>query len=185
MVKSARDRRKHRKTLAAIALVVVAGIVVGGLIWLRISVAPTTALDGDTLCPKDGPTAFTVLLIDGTDAFSPIQRADIQRNLEALANHLENGEQLTVFAPTETQEASFLSPVFQKCSPGTDADVSGFTQNPRQIQLRYERGFRDQLERTLRHGLSTTDQASSPIMRMIQAATIKGDCMSIAGTITQ
>lgn len=173
IVNSAKKRRQQRKTVAAVIFMAIGITIVSSMIWLRMS-ATSTKLDADTLCPEDGANAFTVLLIDGTDSFSPIQRADIERNLQAFANSIDVGERLTVFAPTEMTEAVFLQPVFEKCNPGTDAEVSGFTQNPKQIQLRYEKGFRDQLIETLRSGLSTTEKSTSPIMAMIQAAAITG-----------
>jgi hypothetical protein len=174
MIVSARKRRQGRKRVAAIIFLAIGISIVGSMIWLRMS-ATSTKLNADTLCPVDAAiTGFAVLLIDGTDSFSPIQRADIERNLQAFAKGLGVGERLTVFAPTEMKESDFLQPVFEKCNPGTDAEVSELTQNPRQIQLRYERGFRDQLMETLRSGLSTNEKSRSPIMAMIQAAVIRG-----------
>lgn len=173
MITSARKRRQYRKTVAAVIFVAIGITIVGSMVWLRMS-ATSTQLDADTLCPEDGPIAFTILLIDGTDSFSPIQHADIERNLQALANSLDVGERLTIFAPTEMTETAFLKPIFEKCNPGTDAEVSGLTQNPKQIQLRYEKGFRDRLIETLQGGLSTTEKSISPIMAMIQAAAITG-----------
>jgi hypothetical protein len=96
----ARPRRRRRGRSGAwrqhtlgVALIVGALAVVAGGSFLYFQVAAgRVELDHETLCPVDGPQSVTVVLVDRTDPYTPVQQAAIQNALELIrGSGVENG----------------------------------------------------------------------------------------------
>ena len=139
-------------------------------IWLQ---SGRVAVDGKTMCPLDGPSGYTVILIDATDEFSAIQKADLKRYFSDLKRDVPKHSQIAIFAPQEMSDEDFLSPELKICNPGDAKGISGMTANPVQIQRKYEVDFSDKIDNVLDHGLMSEGAPISPVMEMIQAVSVE------------
>ena len=138
--KGAGKRRRSRQTLIGAVIIAVVLLVVAGVLALRFSLErERIPVDANSMCPTDGPFAYTSILIDGTDTFSAIQIADLRRYFGQLKDNVQQHEQIAVYAPREMTSASLLQPLLKICNPGDADGVSGFTANPESIQRRYDR----------------------------------------------
>ena len=124
------------------------------------------------MCPLDGPTGHTVILIDATDEFTAIQKADLRRYFKDLKSHVPQYSQVAIYAPKEMSDEDFLSPELKICNPGDAKGISGITANPSQIQRRYDTDFSAKIDNVLDHGLMSEGAATSPVMEMIQAVSV-------------
>lgn len=124
------------------------------------------------MCPVDGPVAYTIVLIDATDEFSPIQKADLRRYFNELKDAVPKHSQIAIYAPQEMTQEKLLTPALKICNPGDAQGVSGLAQNPAQIQRRYEKDFLEKLDAVLGQSLSASGANSSPVMEMIQAVAV-------------
>ena len=100
-------------------------------------------VDRDTMCPRSGPGGHTVVLIDATDEFSAIQKADLKRYFSELKSNVPKYSQIAIYAPQEMSDEDFLSPELKICNPGDGQGISGITANPEQIKQRYKVNFSD------------------------------------------
>ena len=171
----ARDRRQRKKSIIGAVIIVVVALVVAGIVSLRVMLERAKVpISADTMCPISGPYAYTTILIDGTDTFSAIQLADLQRYFRQLKDEVQKHGQIAIYAPKEMSAAKLLRPVLKICNPGDSKGVSGITANPESIQRKYDRNFSDQIDRALGEGLNAQGSPTSPIMEMIQAVVIDG-----------
>ena len=154
-------------------IIVAVSLVAGGIIGLRIMVEKSRVpINAESMCPIAGPVAFTSILVDGTDTFSPVQVADLQRYFLEFKDSLYKHEQVAIYAPREMSSEQLLRPTLKICSPGDAKGVGGLTANPQAIQRKYERDFLAQIDKALGHSLDAQGSATSPIMEMIQAVVI-------------
>jgi hypothetical protein len=148
-------------------------VVVVGFVALRLSLtAGRVELDQATMCPTNGPVAYTIVLIDGTDEFSPVQKADLRRYFNELKDSVPKHSQIAIYAPQEMTQERLLTPALKICNPGDAEGVSGLAQNPAQIQRRYNKDFSEKLDSVLSQSLSSQGANMSPVMEMIQAVAI-------------
>ena len=102
------EQRRKQKTRQGIVLLVfvVITIVAVGFVYFKAS-RNFVELDAKN-CPKSGPTAYTAVLIDGTDSFNPIQHADLRRYFNRLKSEIRQFEQISIFAPRKLDQGSLL-----------------------------------------------------------------------------
>lgn len=139
--------------------------------WVQ---ADRVAVNGVTMCPLSGPEGHTVILIDATDEFSAIQKADLKRYFSKLKSDVTQYSQIAIYAPQEMSDEDFLTPELKICNPGDAQGISGITANPKQIQKKYDVNFSDKIDDVLDNGLNSEGAAISPVMEMIQAVAVDG-----------
>jgi hypothetical protein len=168
--RSEADRRATRQSIRAmLTLAGIAALLLAvGAIYLTESTS-RQALDEVTLCPPK-PVSTTVLLVDVTDPMNVAQRQDFFNQLEQLKASIPRYGKLTVIKVDSAAER-LLSPVIVRCNPGTAADVSGFSGNPKSIEEKHRR-----FEKSLDTAFETLTRASgaevSPILESIQSAAL-------------
>ena len=171
--RGAKHRRQSKRALIGGVIIVVTILTIVGVVSVRLALErDKVEVNASTMCPIDGPRAYTTILIDGTDTFSAIQVADLQRYFNQLKGSVQKYEQIAVFAPREMTDESLLQPVLKLCNPGDAKGVSGITANPDAIQRKYEMDFADKIDTALGRGLDAQGADTSPILEMIQAVVI-------------
>lgn len=147
--------------LAAVAIACL-----GGAFWL-VTALEEPPLDKATLCPADGPTAGTVIVLDLTDPVEPSQLKLIRQRIETVIQSSAVG---TLFAVGLVRpEAAERRARFVICKPQSGEDANELYENPRMIQERYVSDFKKPLEGALSEMLSSGVADSSPILESLQA----------------
>lgn len=166
------SRRRRRATgarrfdLVWLTLAAVAIACLGGAFWL-VTALEEPPLDETTLCPADGPTAGTVIVLDLTDPVEPSQLALIRQRVETAIRSSGVG---TLFAVGLVHpEAAERGARFVVCKPQSGADANELYENPRMIEERYVSAFQVPLEAALSAMLLSGVADSSPILESLQA----------------
>src|SRR3712207_3060298 len=126
MRKSRAARKRQAKNIA---------IGVGALIVFIAALAGTgyylstrdAGIDRETLCPVNGATAHTVLLVDKTDPLTFNQKQAFIRLFEDLVDRrIQPGERVSVFVVGEDYRDG-AKPVVDVCNPGSGKGKSELT----------------------------------------------------------
>lgn len=166
--KSAADtRREGEKRTAGIKLAAVVLILTGFVAAYLIAMGDRRTLDKDTLCPSS-PDAVTTLLVDVTDPMNIAQRQDLVNQLERLRTSIPRYGKLTIFKVDASSER-LLTPVIERCNPGTADDVSRWNDNPTATAKRYKEEFIAPLDQAFTSILSASGAERSPILESVQA----------------
>jgi len=128
-------------------------------------------LDSETLCPSDGPTGVVAILIDTTDAFTPIQQRDIANNLAELRESLPVGYLFAGYT-IDLGNSAVAIPAFYLCNPGRGEGVSELTANPRLIEERWREEFEEPIASTLETMTRSGGAEISPILEAIQSVSV-------------
>lgn len=173
-------RRGGAETLAlkviavAIAVAVVAGL--GGVFWfVQGRAAQLAGLDPQTLCPKSGPTAQFIVLIDRTDALTEIQGEALRRQITAWAAAIPKHGSFKVYevGHAGSEGGALLQPVVAVCNPGDGSDQSAIDSNPKMWRARYEEMFQAPIAAMLERMRLDTEAKTSPILEGVQAIAVK------------
>jgi hypothetical protein len=131
-------------------------------------------LDRGTLCPRTGPTAHTVLLVDKTDPLNFNQRQAFLRLLQDLVDRrIAPGHLISVFVLGEDIREG-ATPLVELCNPGSAEGKSALTANVRKLELQFRERFREPLLEQADALVSTTPARSSPLLEMLQLVSING-----------
>lgn len=169
--KSAAARRnagRAGKAWLTIALVLVAVIGIG-LLYFTVK-SQQRALNEVTLCPPD-PESLTILLVDVTDPMNLPQRQDFLNQLERLRNSIPRYGKLSI-VKVDAASSRLLTPIIERCNPGTAADLDDYTGNPKALQDKWEKGFRDPLDRAFAQLSAASGAPRSPIAESIQSVAL-------------
>ena len=121
----------------------------------------------EDLCPAEGPIEYLAILIDTTD---PVTTTQLQLARQFIDNEIEQvpvGARLsfsTVSPNPNVRQSVFLS----ICKPPSRNEVSRLTENPRIVQEKYEKKFRNPVDEALNNLLAVPEAQSSPIMESLQ-----------------
>ena len=170
-----RDRRSKADLRAywiGGAAVVLLVSFVGVAAWIQLQQVPV----GDDLCPVGAdPAAVWVILLDVTDAYSPVQREFVKNAFDTIKQEVAESGRLSLYllgsSPVD------LSPLRSICNPGGGDDgspVEWLTSNPRLRRERWEVGFNAPLDGALQSAFREEGASSSPILEQIQAIAVSG-----------
>jgi hypothetical protein len=167
--KSRRGRSSAGPILGIIALLVAIGGAVGVYSFLlyRANAAPT--LDAD-LCPKDGPTSATAVLLDVTDPISEITKLDLKREFQRIVKDVEQHGLIEIYLLTDVE--SQPERTFRLCNPGDAENADPWTSNPKKIQQRWDQAFNQPLKKIQEEMGEASSSKQSPIMAGIQRIVI-------------
>lgn len=169
--KSSAARRNSEQSRKAWILIVVVGIIVAAFSGVFFTLkSKQRVLDQVTLCPPD-PDSLTVLLVDVTDPMNLAQRQDFLNQLERLRNSIPRYGKLSI-VKVDATSSRLLSPVIERCNPGTAADAGELTGNPRALQEKWEKGFRDPLTQAFSQLATASGAARSPILESVQSVAL-------------
>ena len=162
------DLRKHVLG-AALALLALSALSAGAYVYTTAARPP--ALDRSSLCPVDGPSAISVVLLDSTDDIPEITKREVKTALVDMAET----------SPTYgLLELRLLDPrvaggrsIFARCNPGDGSGLSEYTANPRLAKKRWLDGFREPLDEALQIGFRPLPGKTSPIMETVQRIAVE------------
>jgi hypothetical protein len=182
MARSRRTKRGRGDKWIGLSLgligVILIGILGGGAWWLRKTKEP---LDADN-CPRSGPKAVHVIMIDRSDPISGQQTQRIRQHVQQLKNDASYGARFDVYT-FEGDTKNEMQPILRVCALGRPEQANELIENPEMIRRRYEERFSGVLDRTLDDLLQATTQQNSPIIESLRAATITSFGLVSAGTI--
>jgi hypothetical protein len=112
-----------------------------------------------------------VLLVDVTDPMNLAQRQDFLNQLERLRNSIPRYGKLSI-VKVDATSSRLLTPVIERCNPGTSADSDEYTGNPAALQQKWERGFRDPLNEAFAQLATASGAERSPILESIQSVAL-------------
>ncbi|TCP80830.1 hypothetical protein C8J31_11471 [Rhizobium sp. PP-CC-2G-626] len=172
---SRRRRRKNSGSLVpvfgGIAVTILSVALIGFYVYLHNSAADQVAVDKKTLCPDNGPTSVTAVLLDVTDPIADVTALDLRNEFQDIVGTVPQGGLIQVYALTDKEGQ--LERTFSGCNPGDGSAVDGWTSNPRLAQERWEKGFQAPLEKisgSLREGVAGEQ---SPIMAATQRINVE------------
>lgn len=168
----AADRRRTRHIAIGIAALCVFLGALGGSAYYVFTRDP--GLDHKTLCPKAGPTAHTVLLVDKTDPLNLNQRQAFLRLLQDLVDRrIAPGHLISVFVLGEDLREG-AQPLVELCNPGSAEGKTALTANLRKLEAQFRDRFREPLLRQADALISSAPARQSPILEMLQLVSING-----------
>jgi hypothetical protein len=149
---------------------VIAAVGVGVAIYSR-AAKSHVELETETQCPADGPRSVTVVLVDRTDAISPITERDLRNQLAAVANGVPKYGALYLYAIDGAADG-LPEPLFFRCNPGDASTVSDMSGSKRKTQRRFEDGYAEPLDAVMRDLVGAGQAPASPIMEAVQAVAV-------------
>ena len=173
MRKSRAAKKRQSKNIAiGIASLVFFLAALGGTVYYLLT--REAGLDRATLCPKTGPTAHIVLLVDKTDPLNFSQKEAFLRLLDELVTRrVEPGQLVSVFVLGEDFREG-AKPLVEVCNPGSGEGKSELTANVAKLNAQFRERFREPLLKQADALISTVPAKSSPIFEMLQLVSING-----------
>ena len=147
-------------------IVLLLGGIGGATWWARTN---RVAIDPDTLCPEQGPSAIHAILIDRSDPLTPMQQARVLQRIDEIVESAPVGGRVAIYL-AESDGVEALPPALALCNPGRDANP--LYQNPRRLRERYEQTFRDRIDALLARLMLPNPRQTSPIMESLKALCI-------------
>ncbi len=165
------------KTLSKENKTVIGYIIIGiCLVIFGVSMISAIALkadpyDSETFC-QDEVTEHTIIVLDKTDSLNSNQQRFIVDYINKEKDKLRTFEKFSIFMLTENTYVN-PEPIFSKCNPGTGKNANQLYQNPRKIQMRFDRFFSKPLKENLNSLFSDSTGSKSPIFEMIRELSLR------------
>jgi hypothetical protein len=171
MARSRRSKRDRGDKGVGLALAVIGILLIGGLSggawWLRKTRVP---LD-DENCPRSGPTAVHIIMIDRSDPITGQQAQSIRQQVEKLKNEARFGQRFDVYT-FEGDSKNEMQPLTRVCAPGRPEDANELIENPELVRRRYQERFSNVLDQEVGTLLRVSTLPNSPIIESLRAAAI-------------
>ncbi|BAL23709.1 hypothetical protein [Azoarcus sp. KH32C] len=165
-------RRERMYFVWGTVLLLVVALIAAAAIYLQFT--RSSEVDKTTLCPKSGPIGHVVLLVDKTDPLNFTQKQAFQALLEEIITQkVAPGELLSVFVLGEDYTASAI-PLIELCNPGDGRGKSELTANVNRLKRQFEQQFRGPMLALANELQSQQPAKFSPVLEMIQLASING-----------
>lgn len=95
-------------------IVLLLGGIGGATWWARTN---RVAIDPDTLCPEQGPSAIHAILIDRSDPLTPLQQARVRQRIDEIVESAPVGGRVAIYL-AESDGVEALPPALALCNPG-------------------------------------------------------------------
>ena len=167
--------RNSKANLLAVFLILVSIAIAVGIYSYRKHLINTKInLDKESLCNVDGASAYHVILIDNSEVYTPIQKADIKKRLNILIKGIKTNELISFFIVND-QSLTSLEPIFSKCKIRDGQNANDLIENRKKIVQKKKRKFDDPLGELIEM-ITSKNKASktSPIFEMVQAVSVFG-----------
>jgi hypothetical protein len=172
---SYRDEQKKKAKslrLAGIALISGVIVIVFSVIGLRVYLESNAlVIDDSTLCPMSGSPEYVAIIFDKSDAYNPVQQAFLNKFFTDFKNTLQVHAQISLFVISD-QTVSSIKPAFTICNPESGENANSLYQNPAMIAEKWKKQFSEPLDRAIIESLEPSASDTSPILEMIQIASL-------------
>lgn len=156
--------------LGLLGLLVISAIF--GLLGYNAFFAERPDVDVQTGCLKGVPPARYVVLVDQTDTFNAVQKADIRNQLEEAIRSVPRYGEVAVYMIS--QDLSELpSPLVRACNPGTKEDADALIEAAARVEKKWASLFDRPLEMAFSQAFTSLEADTSPIIETIQAVTVR------------
>lgn len=145
------------------ALIAILG---GGFIWLFVMADRRPVLDKATLCPEDGARSVAVVLLDTSDEWPDITRAELRKRLEDTASAVPDYGLLELRLLDPSQAGGRV--MFSKCNPGDGSNLNEIVANPDMAHKFWMKEFQEPLQLALDKTIVESESETSPILSTIQ-----------------
>lgn len=172
-----RSGRESRAPLLILACVLsAAGFTIATLAYY---VSTTTTVDHNTACFEGvAPTRTSVMVIDQSDTFSPLQAADLRTALRDTFDNLRPNEPLSIYL-ISGEIRSLPRPSFRFCRPPLGSDTGAEMDGVRGIEGFLQREYDDFFEARVAPVIEEVTQPNtaqnSPIMEWVAAISRQED----------
>jgi hypothetical protein len=161
-----------KKTMVGFIII---GICLAIICVLTISayVLKSEAYDSETFC-RGEVSAHTIVVLDTTDPLSSVQQRFVLKYIDTEKDKLRDYEKLSIFTLTENTYIA-PEPIFSRCNPGNGKNANQLYQNPRKIELKFDRSFVEPLKKEIESIFSSTIDSKSPIFEIIRELSLRND----------
>lgn len=165
-----KSRRRAQKdkllggVFAAIGFVLIASLA-ATVYWVK---GRHIALD-DRNCPRKGPRAVHMILIDRSDPISSFQAQHIRQIVQRLKAEAAFGTRFDIYT-FEGDAINEFPPVLSVCAPGRPEDANELIENPERVRKKYEESFATVVDKAINDLLQATSRPNSPILESLRAA---------------
>jgi hypothetical protein len=146
-------------------------VVIFGTLFFLLFNSDAEVLDEVTLCPLSGARSTTVVLLDRTDAFGAITRADIQSQIEQRISETEAGGEVILFGVNEVVDHT-LEPIIRVCNPGSPQTADPLYSSFEIMKRNWDERFETPLKNELQFLMTVSSAETSPIMESAQSVSI-------------
>lgn len=158
--------------LAGIALGVLAVV---GILAMWVLQPDPVARDPETMCPDDGPSKVTAILIDTTDRVGPVSRTHVLGRLDDLVASSRPDEMMIAYetSPIDPDRNDDPLPsLLTVCNPGDPDEANPLISNPERIRRRLQDNYEQPLEERFQQLLNRAPAPASPLMENVQAIAV-------------
>jgi hypothetical protein len=171
IVSPAKERARKRSIIGAMILVGIIAIA-GALGYLYLTEkSKVVKLNKSNLCPLDGPTSVTAVLVDRSDKLNVYQKESLRAVFQEIKNMVPKFGLLEIYILGEIADR-LATPVLSICNPGRGDDISYLTGNPRLATQRWENEFSKKIDSFLPEFMGDSPSSNSPIMENIHSVSI-------------
>lgn len=178
MARNRRSRNKKKKpnsnvgtALTIIGAIAILIALVGAGVFLTINTEKEIALNTDSLCPVSGSRGTVAVLLDTTDALSPVTKAEIKSKILEIQKKLPRFYRVSVYKLTENGLTK--EPIASICNPGRldqmdELARQGLTANPILIEKKHTE-FKNTISESINDVFKEKFEAEqSPLLASLQ-----------------
>lgn len=168
-----RKQAVRRKNLLGILLILSVLAVFAFLAFFRYELQDQQVLyDPQTLCPVDSKIPkYVALVFDKSDTYNKVQQQFLRRFFSEFKAGLIPGTRVSVYV-IDNQQDKEVAPDFFVCAPRTGGAANAFYENPKRIQLRWQRQFEKPLDQAIESFMQAGQSDFSPIMEIFQTISL-------------
>lgn len=165
------QRKQKNKAIGWFFIILIGGVIlaVGG--YTLNQIIKKQDIEAGTNCPVKGISKHSVILVDTTDNYLPVQKIWIKNQLGKIIKATDKHEKVSVYTIDENYKDTFL-PLKSQCNPGDASDINPLTGNRKMKQMKWENEFIEPLHGEFNELLNKKESSNSPIMEIIQAISV-------------
>lgn len=162
------DESKRWKDLTGVALFTAVAIVIiaFGMVAFHFAPVETDAMN----CPEDGPSSFTVALVDVTDTLSPVQTQALRNGFQLIRDYIVPPFGSLELFVVEEDGSKLLTRRAALCRP--DRSGSELTRNKKRQEEAWHERYQKPFDAALDAAAGGNSSSRSPILEAIQSIAV-------------
>lgn len=134
-------------------------------------------LDKTTLCPANPRHPVPeqrAILIDASDVYSELLRDDINQKLNEIYEKAPKYTRISIYTIHADTKLAGAEPDIMLCNPGDGSDLSWIVDNPTLVKTKWERDFKQPLNKITEATFEKPTAGQSPIMEQVLRISVLG-----------